>query len=161
MRFRIRAATAGAAGVLMAVAVVGGAPAAAAADSGPTIFRGGAQETIPDDFLLDLCGIEADVTVTERWTVKKWPDGSWTLQSVRTYVSSDPRIPTEKGAATSFNSPDGSRIVVGKPAQLFEPDGGVRLVASGWILIDPDDVTVASHGRDVYRDADQEELYCP
>ena len=146
---------------MLTAVVVGGAPAAAAEGAGPTIIRGGTEETIPDDFILELCGIEADVTVTERWTLKEWPDGSWTLQTVRTYVSSDPRIPTEKGAATSFNSPDGSRIVVGKPAQLFEPDGGVRIVATGWILIDPDDVTLAAHGRDVYRDADQVELYCP
>ena len=153
--------TAVAAGALVAAGLVASSPPAAASGNGPTIIRGLDEETFFDDFIFELCGITADVTVSERWTLKEFPDGSETLHSVRTFTSSDPRIPMEKGAATSFNSPDGSRVVVGKPAQLFDPDGGVRLVAAGWILIDPDDVTLEAHGRDTYRDADQAELYCP
>ena len=148
-------------GALVAAGALASSPPAAASASGPTIVRGLDEEIIFDDFIFELCGITADVTVSERWTVKEFPDGSYTLQTVRTYTSSDPRIPVEKGAATSFNFPDGSKIVVGKPAQLFDPDGGIRVVAAGWIEIDPDDVTLEAHGRDTYRTADQAELYCP
>ena len=100
--------------------------------------RGGDEATFPDDWLFDLCGIEADVTVDERWMLKEFPDGSETLHTVRTYTSSDPRIPTEKGAATSFNAPDGSRVVVGTPLHLFDAGRpGPQILDAGRIAFDP------------------------
>lgn len=158
----MRMVATGAIGMLGAAALVGaGSPAAAAESNGPTITRGGSEETFVDDFIFDLCGIAADVTVSERWTLKEFPDGSETLHVVRTYTSSDPRIPLEKGAATSFNAPDGSRIVVGKPLQLFDPDGGILQLDAGWIAFDsvgdPEDM----RGPHTFQDLDPVDLYCP
>ena len=149
--------------VLLGGAVLGlaGSPAVAAEGSGPTITRGGSEETFFDDFILDLCGIAADVTLSERWTLKEFPDGSETLQVVRTFTSSDPRIPLEKGAATSFNAPDGSRVVVGKPVQLFDPDGGVLQLDAGWIAFDPVGDPADMRGPHTFHDLDPADLYCP
>jgi hypothetical protein len=65
--------------------------------------------------------------------VKVFPDGSEQIHVVRTFVSEDPRIPVEQGAATTFVTADGTRTVVGKPIQLFGPDGGVRLLDAGLV----------------------------
>lgn len=158
----MRMVAVGAVGMLVVAALVGGAsPAVAAESSGPTITRGGSEETFSDDFLLDLCGIAADVTLSERWTLKEFPDGSETLQVVRTFTSSDPRIPLEKGAATSFNAPDGSRVVVGKPVQLFDPDGGVLQLDAGWIAFDPIGDPADMRGPHTFHDLDPADLYCP
>jgi len=92
---------------VLVAALAGGAGTAAAAGGGPTVTTGGGTETFADDFILDLCGIETETTVTERWTHKQFRDGSETLHVVRTFVSADPRLPVEKGAATSFIAPDG------------------------------------------------------
>jgi hypothetical protein len=144
-----------------AVLAVGGSPAAAAESNGPTITVGVDQETFFDDWLFDLCGIEADVTVNERWTLKEFPDGSETLHTVRTYTSSDPRIPTEKGAATSFNAPDGSRVVVGTPLHLFDPEGGTSILGAGRIAFDPAGDPQEVRGPHAFLDIDPAELYCP
>ncbi len=145
-----------------ATLVGGGSPAAAAEGSGPTITRGGSEETfLVDDYILDLCGIVADVTVSERWTLKEFPDGSETLHVVRTYTSSDPRIPMEKGAATSFNAPDGSRVVVGKPLHLFDPDGGVLVLDAGWIAFDTLGDPADMRGPHPFLELDPADLYCP
>jgi hypothetical protein len=41
--------------------------------------------------------------------------------------------PVERGAATTFVTADGTRTVVGKPIQLFGPDGGVLLLDAGLV----------------------------
>lgn len=153
--------TAVAAGALVAAGIVASSPPAAASGSGPTIVRGLDEETFFDDFIFELCGITADVTVSERWTRKEFPDGSETLHTVRTFTSSDPRIPLEKGAATSFNSPDGSRVVVGKPVQLFDPDGGLLVMDAGWIALDATGDSVDMRGPHTFLDLDPADLYCP
>ena len=58
-----------------------------------------------DDFIFDMCGIDTWTTVTERWTLKTWPDGSQTFHTRRTFVPDDPRIPIEKGAGTGSSPP--------------------------------------------------------
>ena len=157
-----RVVSAGTVGLLGAVALVGGSsPAAGAERAGPTITRGGGEETFFDDFLFDLCGMTADVTVSERWTLKEFADGSQTLQTVRTFTSSDPRIPTEKGAATSFTSPDGSRVVVGTPLHLFDPDGGMLLIDAGRIAFDSSGEPMEVHGPHDFLGTDPADLYCP
>ncbi len=144
-----------------ATLVGGGSPAAAAEGSGPTITRGGSEETFFVDFIFELCGIAADVTVWEKWTLKEFPDGSETLHVVRTFISSDPRIPTEKGASTSFNAPDGSRVVVGKPLHLFDPDGGVLVLDAGWIAFDALGDPADMRGPHPFLELDPADLYCP
>ena len=43
---------------------------AAAAGGKPVITKGGGTETFADDFILDLCGIETETTLTEKWTLR-------------------------------------------------------------------------------------------
>jgi hypothetical protein len=126
--------------------------------AGPQIERGGFVERYFDDFIYELCGIETYTTESQRWSVKVFPDGTEQVHVVRTFRSEDPRLPIEKGAATAFNYPDGTRTVVGKPIQLLEPDGGIRLIGAGWTHFGEDGVTI--RGRDGLN-VDLAEYYCP
>jgi hypothetical protein len=120
-------------------------------------------DTFFDDFIFDLCGIETYTTATERWTLKVYPDGSEVLHSVRTFVPADPRIPVEKGAATSFNAPGGSRRVVGKPIQLFYADGGVKTLDAGQAIFDEQGDLTDVRGRHdfIAGSTSEADLYCP
>jgi hypothetical protein len=146
--------------VVAGVVLVGGTSAPAAA-GGPTITKGGGTETFFDDFLFDLCGIPTETTLTEKWTHKQFADGSETLQVVRTFVPADSPFPIEKAAGTSFTAPDGSRRVVGKPIQLIDRPGGVRLLDAGWVLFDPEGNIVEMRGPHPFLSADLVEAYCP
>ena len=121
--------TAVAAGALVAAGLVASSPPAAASGNGPTIIRGLDEETFFDDFIFELCGITADVTVSERWTLKEFPDGSETLHTVRTFTSSDPRIPMEKGAATELQlarrqpGGRGQAVAALRPGRRYAADG--------------------------------------
>jgi hypothetical protein len=126
--------------------------------AGPQIDRGSVVERYFDEFIYELCGIETYTTETQRWSVKVFPDGTEQVHVVRTFVSEDPRLPIEKGAATAFNYPDGTRTVVGKPIQLFEPGGGIRLLGAGRTYFGEDGVTI--RGRDGYN-VDLADYYCP
>ena len=147
---------------LLSGALVGGAGAASAASGGPVVTRGGGTETFADDLFLDLCGIETETTLTETWTLKEFPDGSSTLQDERTFVPADPRLPVEKGAATSFNAPDGSRRVVGKPIQIISrTGGGTRILDAGQVWFDADGDAGTMHGPHPSLTTDLAEYYCP
>jgi len=143
---------------LTAALVLGAMPAATAEAGGPVRYGDSYTVRIFDDFIHDLCGIDTYTTVTERWTLKEFPDGSAIFHVTRTFVPDDPRIPVEKGAGTKFIAPDGTETVVGVPALIFEPGGGVRLIAAGWARFGD---TVTTHGLDTYLDADLALLYCP
>ena len=145
---------------LLGAALVCGGNPAAARGGGPIITKGGGTETFADDFLLDLCGILTDTTLTEKWTRKQFPDGSETLHVERTFDPADPRVPVEKGAGTSFTAPDGSRRVVGKPIQLIGPRG-VRILDAGWVLFDADGNVVDQRGPHPFLTADLAAAYCP
>lgn len=67
------------------------ATAAPAAAQGPVIERGSVHDTFVDDLYLDLCGTRTKTTVSERWTLKTYPDGSQVFHDVRTFRSADPR----------------------------------------------------------------------
>ncbi|MBA2321042.1 MAG: hypothetical protein H0V89_07795 [Deltaproteobacteria bacterium] len=135
----------------------------AAQAAGPVRISDAYTDTFFDDFIFDLCGIETYTTVTERWTLKVYPDGSEVFHNVRTFVPDDPRIPIEKGAATSFNAPDGSRRVVGKPIQLFYPDGGVKTLDAGQAIFDEHGDLVDVRGRHdfIVGSTSEADLYCP
>lgn len=145
----------------LVLALSGSAGAAAAGGGGPVVTKGSETFTFADEFILDLCGIETDTTLTEQWTHKQFSDGSETLHVVRTFVSVDPRLPVEKGAATSFIAADGSRRVVGKPFQLIWPHGGATVVDAGWVLFDPDGNLVEMRGPHPFLSSDPADLYCP
>ena len=144
----------------LVLGVAGATPTQAA---GPARISDAYTETFFDDFIFELCGVETYTTVTERWTLKVYPDGLEVFHSVRTFVPDDPRIPIEKGAATSFNEPDGSRRVVGKPIQLFYPDGGVKTLDAGQAAFDEHGALVDVRGRHdfIVESTSEADLYCP
>jgi hypothetical protein len=105
-------------------------PAAqATAAGGPLIERGSSVETFADDFILELCGIDTTTTLTQHYVVQTFPDGSQQVHVTRTYVSGDPRIPTEKGSGTSFYDAAGVQTVIGTPIHLIGTHGTVLLDA--------------------------------
>jgi hypothetical protein len=110
--------------------VVAAAPAAGAGGK-PVIERDSFVDVFADDFIFDLCGIETTTTLTQRFEVKTFPDGSQQVHVTRTYVSEDPRLPIEKGAGTTFIDADGVRTVAGTPIHLIGPRGGTRLIDAG------------------------------
>ena len=142
----------------LALALCAVVPAAAA---GPMRDGDAYTDRFHDDFILELCGIDTWTTVTERWSSKVYSDGSEIFHVVRTFVPDDPRIPIEKGAATAFFAPDGSRRVVGKPIQLFKPGGGVLLLDAGWVQFDAGGSIVTVRGPHPSLDVDLADYYCP
>jgi hypothetical protein len=137
------------------------APATAASADAPLTERGSFVDTFDDDFILELCGIVTRTTVTQRWSSTVYSDGSEIVHVVRTFVPEDPRVPVEKGAGTTFIAADGTRRVVGKPIQLFDPDGGVRLLDAGWVEFDPDGSPTDVRGPHPSLDVDLHDYYCP
>ena len=141
--------------------ILGAASAGAVQAGGPTRESDSYTERFFDDFIFDICGIETFTTLTERWTFKEFADGSATLHSVRTFVPDDPRIPIEKGAATSFIAPDGTRTVVGKPIQLIGRKGGVRIRDAGRIVLDESGNVLSVNGPHPAYGIDLAPYYCP
>ena len=78
----------------------------------------------------------------------------------REYVSDDPRIPIERGAATSFTSADGSRRVTGTPIHLIGTHGTIVLDA-GNIMFGPNGELVDTRGPHPFVVADEiAQYYC-
>jgi hypothetical protein len=114
-------------------ALIAGVASARGAGGKPLIERGSSVDVFADDFIFDLCGIETTTTLTQRFEVKTFPDGSQQVHVTRTYVSDDPRLPIEKGAGTTFIDADGIRTVIGTPIHLIGPEGGTRLIDAGLV----------------------------
>lgn len=146
----------------VAVALVATAIAAAPTVAGGPIRDGGSStETFFDDFIFELCGISTFTTETQRWSVKDFKDGSSIVHVNRTFVSDDPRLPIEKGAATSFIAPDGTRTVIGKPIQLIGPNGGVRILDAGRVAFGESGEVLRVSGPHLSLYADLADYYCP
>jgi hypothetical protein len=156
---RRRLFAAGATAVLSLVLV---GPAAASAAT-PVIRESEAYtDGYFDDFIFELCGIATWTTLTERWTYTEYADGSAVFHDVRTFVPDDRRIPIEKGAATSFNAADGSRVVIGRPTQLQYRDGrGTLVLDAGRGVIDENGDLVQVNGRADSWFVDLASVYCP
>lgn len=145
------------------LAIVLAALSASAVQAGGPIRDGDSYTvTFYDDFIFELCGIDTFTTLTERWTFKEFADGSAIFHVTRTFVPDDPRIPIEKGAGSSLIAADGSRVVVGRPTLLFDPDGGVRLIDAGRAVFDEfgEVVSISGHGVSLVVD-DLAPYYCP
>lgn len=149
------------AAALAAAAMVLALPPGPAAAQRPDVVRDSYVDRFQDDFILELCGIVTWTTLTERWSLTTYADGSQKLHTVRTFVPDDPRIPVEKGAATSFFGVDGSKTVVGAPLHLFGPDGGTTVVAAGRALLDSEGNFIEVKGQPLPSDAELAEYYCP
>ena len=127
--------------------------------AGPTRISDAYTDRFFDDFIYELCGIETFTTLTERWTLTQFADGSETLHTVRTFVPDDPRVPIEKGAATSFFAPDGTQRVVGKPIHLMSQlGGGTQLLDAGWIVMGDGGTSRGPHPS---FEVDLADYYCP
>lgn len=114
-----------------------------------------------DDLYLDLCGIDTTTRATERWEIKTFPDGSQNVHVVRTYVSVDPRLPIEKGAAKAFYDAAGNRTVVGTPIHLIGPRG-TTVIDAGRISLDAAENILDAHGQHpLAPGADLAKYYCP
>jgi hypothetical protein len=85
------------------VALLMGAAVAEGAGGKPVIERGSFVEPFADDFIFEACGIETTTTLTQRFEVTTFPDGSQQIHVTRTFVSDDPRIPIEKGGRNGIH----------------------------------------------------------
>lgn len=141
--------------------ILGAATAGAVQAGGPTRVTESHTDRFFDDFILEICGIETFTTLTERWTFKEFADGSATLHVNRTFVSEDPRLPIEKGAATTFIAADGTRTVIGMPIHLIGPKGGVRIRDAGRIVLDESGNVLSVNGPHPAYGVDLAPYYCP
>jgi hypothetical protein len=116
------------------------------------------RETFFDDFIFDLCGIATMTTVTERWTLTTYADGSQRFTNSRKFVPADTRIPIEYGGAMSTWDANGVQTVHGSPIRLQRRGEGVILVDAGFVTLS-DDPTV--HGPHPSLGLDLAALYCP
>ena len=148
---------------ITAALAIGGLSAGTANAAAPTdVFADSYTVRFFDDAILDLCGIETWTTLTERWTLKVYADGSEVFHDVRTFVPDDVRIPIEKGAGTRFTSPDGTSKVVGSPLRIFDRGGGMIVVGAGQVIFDPGGDPIRVRGQ--FPDLSDEALasyYCP
>ena len=123
-----------------------------------TVHSGTYTDTFEDDFIYDLCGIETMTTVTERWTLTTYADGSQRFTNSRKFVPADTRIPIEYGAAMSTWDVNGVQTVHGSPIRLQRRGEGIILLDAGFVTLS-DDPTV--HGPHPSLDLDLASLYCP
>ena len=145
------------AGTLAVATLAAGAGGALAAKP-ESEHSGQFRETFFDDFIYDLCGIETMTTVTERWTLTTYADGSQRFTNSRKFVPADTRIPIEYGAAMSTWDVNGVQTVHGSPIRLQVRGGGIVLLDAGFVSLS-DDPTV--HGPHPSLDLDLAEYYCP
>ena len=120
----------------MAVALLAAAAAAqakAGGGGGPTVEREVIEETFFDEFILDICGVETDTTLTQRTTTKMFPDGSQTVHVNAEFVPVDPRIASERNAFTDRIAPDGTLTTVGLAIRLYRKGRGTVIGDAGWV----------------------------
>ena len=142
----------------LAIATLSVGAGGALAAKPETEHSGQFRETFFDDFIYDLCGIETMTTVTERWTLTTYADGSQRFTNSRKFVPADTRIPIEYGAAMSTWDANGVQTVHGSPIRLQLRGGGIVLLDAGFVTLS-DDPTV--HGPHPSLGLDLAELYCP
>ena len=149
-----RTLIAGAVAIASLAAGAGGALAAKPVSE----HSGQVRDTFFDDFIYDLCGIETMTTVTERWTLTTYADGSQRFTNSRKFVPADVRIPIEYGAAMSTWDANGVQTVHGSPIRLQRRGEGIILLDAGFVTLS-DDPTV--HGPHPSLDLDLTQYYCP
>ncbi len=138
--------------------LVAAAPSALAAK--PEIVQSGKYtDTFFDDYILDLCGIETMTTVTERWTLTTYADGSQRFTNSRTFVPSNPVLRwIEYGAAMSTWDVNGVQTVHGSPIRIQIRGEGMIVLDAGYVTL-TDDPTV--HGPHPSLGMDLADVYCP
>ena len=149
--------------VIAALAAVVAAPAAiATADSGhggrPTVEREVIKETFFDQFILDICGVETNTTLTQRITTKTFPDGSQTVHVVAHFVSDDPTIASERDAFTDVIDPDGTVTTKGLAIRLYRQGEGTIIRDAGWVRFLEDGLVV--RGPHPFLETDPADVFC-
>lgn len=124
-----------------------------------TEHSGRTVDTFFDDFIYEICGIETMTTVTERWTLTTYADGTQQFRASRTFVPADRRIPIERGAGMSFWDANGVQTVHGSPIRLQSQQGGGIILLDAGLVTFGDDLTV--HGPHPSLGVDLADYYCP
>ena len=156
----IKRKLAGPAVVVAALAVIATAPAATAGASGgkPTVEREVINETFFDDFILDICAVATNTTLTQRTTTKTFPDGSQTVHVNAEFVSDDPRIASERNAFTDRIAPDGTLTTGGLAIRLYRKGEGTVIRDAGWVRFLEDGLVV--RGPHPFLETDPADVYC-
>jgi hypothetical protein len=141
-----------------ALAAIAAPPAMAAGGGKPTIEREVIEETFFDDFILDICGIETDTTLTQRTTTKTFPDGSRTVHVNAEFVPDDPRIASERNAFTDKIAPDGTVTTIGLAIRLYRKGEGTIIRDAGWVRFLEDGLVV--RGPHPFLETDPADVYC-
>lgn len=107
----------------------------------PAVEREVIEDTFFDEFILDICGVETNTTLTQRITTTTFPDGSQTVHVVAEFVPDDRRIASERDAFTDVVAPDGTLTTKGLAIRLCrqgegtiirEPDGFGSWRTASW-----------------------------
>jgi hypothetical protein len=150
---------AGPAVVIAALAAIAPAPAMAGASGGkPTVEREVINETFFDDFILDICGVATNTTLTQRTTTKTFPDGSQTVHVNAEFVPDDPRIASERNAFTDRIAPDGTLTTGGLAIRLYRKGQGTVIRDAGWVRFLEDGLVV--RGPHPFLETDPADVYC-
>jgi hypothetical protein len=155
-----RIARPGLALLLAAAAVAATAPAAMAKAPGgkPTVEREVVNETFFDDFILDICGVATNTTLTQRTTIKTFPDGSQTVHVNAEFIPDDPRIASERNAFTDRIAPDGTVTTGGLAIRLYRKGEGTIIRDAGWVRFLEDGLVV--RGPHPFLETDPADVYC-
>ena len=144
--------------VIAALGVVATAPAAMAAGGKPSVEREVVNETFFDDFILDICGVATNTTLTQRTTTKTFPDGSQTVHVNAEFVPDDPRIASERNAFTDRIAPDGTLTTGGLAIRLYRKGEGTVIRDAGWVRFLEDGLVV--RGPHPFLETDPADVYC-
>ena len=151
----------GAVFAIVAVALLAAAAAAqakAGGSGGPTVEREVIEETFFDDFILDICGVATNTTLTQRTTTKTFPDGSQTVHVNAEFVPDDPRIASERNAFTDRIAPDGTLTTVGLAIRLYRKGEGTVIRDAGWVRFLENGLVV--RGPHPFLETDPADVYC-
>jgi hypothetical protein len=146
--------------VIAALAVLATAPATMAAAPGgkPTVEREVINETFFDDFILDICGVRTNTTLTQRTTTKTFTNGSQTVHVNAEFVPDDPRIASERNAFTDRIAPDGTLTTGGLAIRLYRKGEGTVIRDAGWVRFLEDGLVV--RGPHPFLETDPADVYC-
>jgi hypothetical protein len=146
-----------AAAAVALLAAVAATPAMAAGGK-PTVEREVIEETFFDDFILDICGVATNTTLTQRTTTKTFPDGSQTVHVNAEFVPDDPRIASERNAFTDRIAPDGTLTTGGLAIRLYRKGEGTIIRDAGWVRFLEDGLVI--RGPHPFLETDPADVYC-
>jgi hypothetical protein len=143
---------------LLTTAPVAIATAAPGHGGKPTVEREAIEVTFFDEFILDICAVETNTTLTQRMTTKTFPDGSQTVHVVADFVPDDPNIASERDAFTDFVAPDGTVTTKGLAIRLYRQGEGTVIRDAGWVRFLEDGLVV--RGPHPFLNTDPADVYC-